>query len=135
MNKRTVILVDGGFFIKRYRAIIKPTVLEAKKVASDLCDMCIRHLSQSNNQEYDLYRILYYDCLPYDKKQHNPVTGKAVDFSKTDQYKFQVEFFEELKKKRKVALRLGELRDHRRWIIRPEKVKELLNKDISVDDL
>lgn len=97
--------------------------------------MCLKHLSQAKDQQYDLYRIFYYDCLPYSKKQHNPISGKAIDFSKTDQYKFQVEFFEELKKKRKVALRLGVLEDKKRWIIRPGKVKELLAKKISIDDL
>jgi uncharacterized LabA/DUF88 family protein len=73
--------------------------------------------------------------LPYDKKQHNPVTGKALDFSKTDQYKFQVAFFEELRKKRKVALRLGVLEDKNKWIIKPSKTKDLLNGKIVISDL
>jgi len=69
------------------------------------------------------------------KKQHNPLTGKSVDFSSTDQYKFQREFLEELKKKRKIALRLGILEDRKRWIIRPSKTKELLTRKIVIDDL
>ncbi|MBN1339262.1 MAG: NYN domain-containing protein [Bacteroidales bacterium] len=97
--------------------------------------MCLKHLKQAKGELFDLYRIFYYDCLPYQKKQHNPVSGKAIDFSKTEQYKFQHAFFEELKKKRKVALRLGVLEDRNRWIIKPDKTKELLTKKITIQDL
>lgn len=135
MKKRTAILVDGGFFLKRYRSINKVKNLDPVRTANDLWEMCLKHLTQAKSESFDLYRIFYYDCLPYDKKQHNPVTGKSIDFSKTDQYKFQLEFLEELKKKRKIALRLGVLEDRKRWIIKPSKTKELLTKTISVDDL
>jgi uncharacterized LabA/DUF88 family protein len=111
MKRKTAILVDGGFFIKRYRALNKIKQLDPEKTANDLWSMCVKHLDQAKGEKYDLYRIFYYDCLPYDKKQHNPVTGKAVDFAKTDAYKFQIDFFKELRKKRKVALRLGILED------------------------
>lgn len=134
MNKRTAILVDGGFFLKRYKSINKIKNLDPKRTASDLWDMCLKHLNQANG-DHDLYRILYYDCLPYAKKQHNPLTGKSLDFSKTDQHKFQLAFFEELKKRRKVALRLGVLEDRKRWIIKPGITKSLLDKKIAIDDL
>ncbi len=135
MKKRTAILVDGGFFLKRYRSINKIKKLEPEKTANDLWEMCLKHLKQAKGEEYHLYRIFYYDCLPYEKKQHNPLTGKSIDFSKTDQYKFQIAFFEELKKKRKVALRLGVLEDRNRWIIKPSKTKDLLKRKITLDDL
>lgn len=128
-------MVDGGFFIKRYRSIHKIKNPDPVRTANDLWEMCLKHLTQAKGESYDLYRIFYYDCLPYNKKQHNPVTGKSVDFSKTDQYKFQIQFFEELKKKRKVALRLGVLEDRKRWIIKPAKTKELLTRKLSIDDL
>lgn len=135
MKKRTAILIDGGFFLKRYRTINRIKTLDPVRTANDLWEMCLRHLTQAKGEVFDLYRIFYYDCLPYEKKQHNPVTGKAIDFSKTDQFKFQLAFFEELKKKRKVALRLGVLEDRKRWIIVPQKTKELLTKKIEVTDL
>jgi uncharacterized LabA/DUF88 family protein len=133
--KKTAILVDGAFFIKRYKSIIRIKQLDPEKTANDLWTMCIKHLSQAKGEQFDLYRIFYYDCLPYDKKQHNPITGKAIDFAKTDAYKFQVAFFEELRKKRKVALRLGVLEDRNKWIIKPEKTKELLKGNIKISDL
>lgn len=134
MNNKTAILVDGAFFLKRYRSIKKIRTLNPVRTATDLCQMCYRHLKQGN-KEMDLYRIFYYDCLPYKKKQHNPISGKSVDFSKTDQFKFQIDFFEQLKKKRKVALRLGVLEDRKRWILSPAKTKKLLKGDINLDDL
>lgn len=135
MNKKTAILVDGGFFIKRYKSIMKVKSIDPVKTVNDLYTMCLKHLTQTNKEEYDLYRIFYYDCLPYNKKQHNPVTGKSIDFSKTDQYTFQNSLFEELRKKRKVALRLGILEDKNKWIIKPEKTKELLNGTIKIEEL
>jgi uncharacterized LabA/DUF88 family protein len=135
MKRKTAILVDGGFFLKRYRSLNKIKNLDPVKTAKDLWEMCLKHLSQPKSETYDLYRIFYYDCLPYEKKQHNPITGKSIDFSKTEQYKFQIAFFEELKKKRKIALRLGVLEDRKRWIIKSSKTKELLSGRIAVKDL
>ena len=134
MKKKTAILVDGGFFLKRYKSIHKVKQLNPERTAKDLWEMCLKHLIQTK-EEYDLYRIFYYDCLPYSKKQHNPLTGKSIDFSKTEQYKFQYLFFEELKKKRKIALRLGVLEDRKRWIIKPSITKDLLSKKIGIEDL
>jgi hypothetical protein len=63
--------------------------------------MCLAHLKQGNiNRE--LYRICYYDCFPYGGKQTNPITKKTIDFSQTQIFKFRQEFFEQLKKKRKI---------------------------------
>ena len=91
-------MVDGGFFLKRYRSINRVKVLDPEKTARDLWEMCLKHLTQAKSEDFDLYRIFYYDCLPYGKKQHNPITGRSIDFSKTEKYKFQFAFFEELKK-------------------------------------
>ncbi|MCD4654163.1 NYN domain-containing protein [bacterium] len=133
--KKTAILVDGAFFLKRYKSIRKIISLNSSKTANDLWEMCLKHLTQAKGEKFDLYRIFYYDCLPYGKKQHNPLTSKSIDFSKTPQYKFQIDFFDELKKKRKVALRLGVLEDRKRWIIKPQITKDLLKKNIKIEDL
>ena len=57
------------------------------EVANHLYTMAMKHVGKSNT----LYRIFYYDCLPIDKKVHNPVSKKLFDFSKTDEYKFRTE--------------------------------------------
>lgn len=134
MNK-TAILVDGGFFLKRYKSIKKLSKLDPVKTAKDLITICHKHLEQGKGIKKDLYRVYYYDCMPYGGKQHNPITGKHIDFSKSEIYKFRMAFFEELKKSRKVALRLGELEANNNWIIKPEIFEELLKGEKQINDL
>ncbi len=134
MNKKTAVLVDGAFFLKRYKTIKRIKILDPTRTAMDMWQMCLSHLSQAQ-RKMDLYRIFYYDCLPYEKKQHNPVSGKSIDFKKTKQHAFRIAFFEELKKKRKIALRLGTIDEGHKWVISPSKTKELLKGIIDVQDL
>lgn len=130
-TKSTAILVDGAFFLKRYKkCFANGKYHDPKTVAKNMYTMLLSHVENER-----LYRILYYDCPPLSKKAHNPITKKSIDFSKTDVFKFRNEFYSELKKLRKVALRLGTLKDRGGWVIRPNKTKELLNKKITIDDL
>ncbi len=129
----TAILIDGDFYIRRVRFLTgqQPAV----KAAAALHRMCLGHLKQAESQ-HDLYRIFFYDCPPLDKKVHNPITKKAVDFSKTGTAIWRRAFHEELRKLRKVALRLGYLNERMgHWSIRPEKVKDLFNGTVTVGGL
>lgn len=58
---------------------------------------------------YSLYRIFYYDCEPVDKIVYNPFTHSNINLGKSPTYEWTNEFFAELKKKRKFAIRLGQL--------------------------
>jgi uncharacterized LabA/DUF88 family protein len=118
----TAILIDGAFFLARYSRTFAGA-RTPERVAKNLFTMCIEHLDEKS----DLYRIFFYDCPPLSKKAHNPVTGKAIDFSKTDEYKFRTELHRELVKLRKVALRLGRLGEKSgTWVLKAEPTKELL---------
>ncbi|RME96334.1 MAG: NYN domain-containing protein [Verrucomicrobia bacterium] len=129
----TAILVDGGFFIRRYRALRGKQT--AAKVAEDLHRMCLDHLRQRNGRR-ELYRIFFYDCPPLAKKAHHPVTGKLIDFSTTGAAVWRAELHRRLRSLRKVALRLGYLNDRTGcWRIHPEKLKSLLAGRIAVRDL
>lgn len=129
---KIAVLIDGGFFVKRFNALYnKDRKMSGAEVAEHLYTMAHKHVGSRNL----LYRIFYYDCEPLSKKAHNPISGKAVDFSKSDEYKFRNELIETLKKKRKVALRIGMLKDNKTWSIRPHKVKELLNGKVKMEDL
>lgn len=133
---RVAILVDLGFFLPRYRSLIQRnagTHHTAKQVATALFDTAERHVDREHGEQ--LYRIFAYDCKPLSKKAHNPITGRAIDFSRTPVYKFRNELHDELVCMRKVALRLGELADDSQWTIRREPLKRLLRKEISIDDL
>lgn len=129
---RVAVLIDGGFFIKRFNSLYnKERKLDGAEVADIMYTMAHKHVGDKNT----LYRIFYYDCYPFGKKEHNPITKRAIDYSKTPEFKFRIDLIDALKKKRKVALRMGELKDSKKWLIHPNKVKELLSKKVSVDDL
>jgi len=137
MNPKTAILIDGGFFLKCYNRLYNGADNHtATTIAKNICAAAIKHVPN----DYDLYRIFYYDCLPLNKRIHNPISKKFIDFTETDVYRLRLELFEELKKKRKVALRLGHIKDSGNWQIYPSKIKALLKgqilfKDITDDDI
>ncbi len=131
---RTAFLIDGGFFLKRLQRLkgSQPPGVAART----LHRMCLEHLKKDNRDRPHLYRIFYYDCPPLAKKAHNPVTGKAVDFALTPMAKWRLAFLEELKKLRKVALRLGYLNERSgRWVLRQERLKGLLSGAVLLKDL
>jgi len=130
---RTAILIDGSFFLKRYqrlRGTKSPT-----DAARDLYSMCLRHLSNKRERN-QLYRIFYYDCPPLTMKGHNPVTQAAVDFGRTPLALWRLEFLKELKRQRKVAVRLGYLNARSEfWALRTGQLKLLLSAKKSLKDL
>lgn len=130
---KVAILVDGDFFIKRARKLYPPSFTEEPaNLAKTLHTMALGHVSSNENE---LYRILYYDCKPLTKKAHLPISSKAIDFSRTKQASFRLDFHHELKKMRKVAIRLGTLRDKNAWVIKPNVLRSLLHRDQRFEDL
>lgn len=131
---RTAILVDGGFFVRRYRRLFEDD--DPQKAARKMHELCLDHLCNKKGERVsELYRILFYDCAPLNKKIHLPVSGKILDFSKTDAFNFRTQFHKELKRQRSVALRRGQLHDGRSWIVRPEVMKRLMKNEIRLEDL
>src|SRR5262249_1083640 len=127
------ILIDLSFFITRYagRERLEQRPLDPKAAARAVCRTARLHLKHDE----ELYRVLVYDCKPLAKKAHNPISGRAVDFAKTATYVFRSELLAELVRKRKVAVRLGELADRRRWLIRAEPTRRLLNGSMQIGEL
>lgn len=131
---KTAILVDGGFYRKRAQKVLGD--LDAQSRAIELSNYCKRHLNSHGESENELYRIFYYDCPPTTKRIFHPFLQKQVDLSKTDLYVWTNQFFDELKKKRKFALRLGKLAEEQAcYTIRPDVVKKLCNGKLSFSDL
>ena len=61
---------------------------------------------------------------------------KTIDYAKTDLYKWMQEFLNELKQKRKFALRLGRLSNEQLYfLIRHDIVKKLCNGTKKFDEL
>ena len=103
---KTAILVDGGFYRKRAKHLWGEH--EPKEAVDALITYCWRHLKE-HKQEHELYRLFYYDCQPVDKQMYHPLTGKSVNMRASAEYKWMTKFLSELRQRRKVALRLGEL--------------------------
>ncbi|OJZ97304.1 NYN domain-containing protein [Helicobacter pylori] len=140
MSKKVAILVDGDFFIRRYkshlkkRSVDKYEDLNPERLARAIHTHCLKHINKENDEE--LYRIFFYDCKPLDKKVHYPHTQRALDLSKSSTYKERTALHKHLISKPCLALRLGYLdTNNARWVIRDqEKEKKLFNRKISIEE-
>lgn len=132
---KTAILVDGGFYRKRAAYLWGKKTPE--KRAAELRAYCSAHLK--HEQQYDdrgLYRIFYYDCPPLAKTVYHPLLKRGVDFRHSDTYTWTEKFFDELRKQRKVALRLGELSDsHASYNISSSALRDICSGAKSITDL
>ncbi|MFN8712880.1 MAG: NYN domain-containing protein [Bacteroidota bacterium] len=129
---RAAVLVDGGFFHKRYQRIFKGAHDHTpEQVADNLQKMVEQYLGA----DFRLYRMYYYDCEPLQKKFHHPLTGKVIDFARLPSAKFRINFFEVLKMRKKVQLRLGKLKENKTWRIRSFCTADLLKGKRNIADL
>lgn len=126
--RRIAILIDGGFFIKRLSKLVEPDQCDsAAAVADSAYRLCKRHvqrligepLGQGKSAWLDhVYRLFYYDALPFDGVAHNPLSNVQVQFAKTAEATFRHELFSELRRRRKFALRLGKVTKEDGWHVR-----------------
>lgn len=131
---RTAILVDGGFYLKRAYALFGNK--SPKSRADELIEYTMRHLNGSSYESHYLYRIFYYDCKPSDKCFYHPLLQKNIDLSKSEQYRWKIEFYQQLCNKRKVALRMGELLESSSgYVLKNDKLKKLCSGKITINDL
>ena len=130
---KTAILVDGGFYRKRAKYLWGTK--DAKVRANELQAYCMHHL-KDNHEERSLYRIFYYDCPPMENKVYHPYLKQQIDFSKSELYAWMTQFLDELKKRRKFALRLGKLADTQAcYTLRTDIIKKLCNGSKKFDEL
>lgn len=112
-------------------------------MAKNLVSYCFKHIQKVNNYRIrynllptELYRIYYYDATPFEGDSHNPITNRPFSFKKTPQYQFRHNLFSELKKQRKIALRLGFLKNSSKdWVIWAKHTKALIKGEIQISDL
>lgn len=133
MKRKTAILVDGGFYKKRATAIWGK--LTPEELADKMISHCLKHLHHKGEHS-DLYRIFYYDCPPLNKKILHPLTGKPIDYSKRASFSEANEFFNILRSRRKVALRLGRLSGNgSKFIIPSYNVRKICNGELKTENL
>lgn len=132
---KTAILVDGGFYRKRAKYLWGEKTAEAR--AKELNAYCQAHLhDKTSGEDRQLYRIFYYDCEPIGRKSvYHPLLKKNIDLDKSDTYIWATEFMEQLKQKRKFALRLGHLSNQMNYNLKPSVTKGLILGKISISDL
>jgi len=141
---RVAILIDGGYFMRRLAAV-QPLIDAADPEAA--CKAVHRlitaHLTRINkiarlqHARQLLYRAFYYDAKPYLEKGHLPVSGRGIDYRKTDRAIFQLAFHDNLRRTSNLAVRLGELRRDPDflWELRPKILKQLLKNERNFGDL
>ena len=125
---RTAILVDGGFYRKRAKSLWGEK--SAKERAKELESYCHKHVANSY-----LYRIFYYDCPWLTDNIFNPITGKTVNFRKSDVFKWTEAFYDELKHRRKFALRMGRLSEAPQYVLKEDVLKKLFRGDKNFSEL
>ncbi len=137
--KRTAILVDGAFY--RKRALYLRGEKTPTERANELYAYCMAHIKDEKSdpnyhEDRELYRIFYYDCPPLDKTVYHPLLKKGIAFGHSDTFKWSTAFYDELKKKRKIALRMGKLSDtNAHFSMSPEATKKLCLGKTSVNKL
>jgi len=112
MKDNIIVLIDGGFFEKRYPLMNTKSFIDADKLEEYIFKTIdeIKKINKYSSSDFELKRIFYYDCLPYGKEAksyHNP--PKIIDFSKNSIYEKKMKYLESLKTKDFFALRLGTL--------------------------
>lgn len=130
----TAVLIDGGYFIKRFRSLEPQNIYNADRAADLVHRWALAHLKQGVEKK-SLYRIFFYDCPPLEKKMHNPISKRAVDFSKSGEALFRKELHKKLRLKRKVALRLGQLAGGATWVAKDGLFLEILKGERTIESL
>ncbi len=131
---KTAILIDGGFFLKRYYVVYGKSPMDdgAAKVAKTISNICQEFQKKF---EFDLLKVFFYDCVPYEESHTTPIGNKKLDFGQTPLALFKIKLFDELKKTRKMVLRLGKLKTGYGWLLKPMITKDLLTGKTSFKSL
>lgn len=131
--RRTAILVDGGYYRVRARALWGNK--SAKDRAKELYDYCMLHITEPTEPR-DLYRIFYYDCPPMSRTMTHPLTGATIDFASLSSSKWFTDLYSNIANGRKVAVRMGELAESTAtYVLKDDALGDLLKKTRTVDDL
>ena len=132
---RTAILVDGGFYRKRAKYLWGEKSGEER--AKELTAYCQAHLhDRASGETRCLYRVFYYDCAPVGRKSvYHPLKKSNIDLEKSDTFTWTNAFLNELKTKRKFALRLGKLSEHMNYNLKPDVTRQLCHGTRTLDSL
>lgn len=131
LTRQIAILIDGGFLLRRLPKLgLAGQDVEA--VAGAIRRLCRRHVTQLIGDPREphwrrhVYRIFFYDALPYDGTAHHPLKNQQIDYDKTDTARFRRALFDYLRRQPNLALRLGKVVRHDDWVVPTRRLKPLL---------
>ncbi len=133
---KVAVLIDGGFFLKRF-----PTAFpeidghDAELVSQRIGWLVGNHLEYLNrisllqNKWGLLYRAFYYDARPYVNQAVHPISHKPLNYARSPEALFRLELFDRLRRMPYTAVRLGEVRkdSDRSWILKAKAQADLLS--------
>ena len=109
MITKVVVLFDGGFYQARFRTL-KGVHPKPDDVINEVDNVMQLVANKTNGDTKDiLFRIYYYDCRPFGNTVKDHTRTKDIDFSASASFRAKSKFLDDLCKKDRVALRLGEL--------------------------
>jgi uncharacterized LabA/DUF88 family protein len=131
---KTAILVDGGFYRKRATRCLGDVTPTER--ARELELYCKRHLTERHQDRHELYRIFYYDCPPMQRGIYHPLRKTDENFFKNPHSIWMRDFLNELRNKRKFALRLGNVSEKTAaFTLKPDITKKLFQGKIALTDI
>jgi uncharacterized LabA/DUF88 family protein len=131
-SQQIAILIDGGFFLKRLSKLVPANHCDTpENIARCVRKLCFNHVMRLKGGsgklwQQHLYRVFFYDAQPYDGKAHHPIENKSIDFAKSQVALQRQQLFEQLRKERKLALRLGKVNRDHDWTLAPRLTKTAL---------
>lgn len=141
MSRRVAILIDGGFFLKRLPKLVPEADRQtAEGIATSIKKLCRSHVRQltgvdGGRWQDEIYRIFFYDAVPFTGVGHHPLENRQIDFGKSDTAVFRQQLFDCLRRQRKVALRLGKVNRESDWSPPAEKVRKILQTRAWIDGI
>lgn len=108
MFHKVAVLIDGGFFLQRFRTNNGGVNARIADMQPFLTDIMNKVQATTPVGTDTLFRAFYYDCRPYGETQTDP-NGTVVNFGVQPKFKAATAFLNDLRTFPQMALRLGDL--------------------------
>lgn len=141
ISRKVAVLIDGGFFLKRLPSLRPDLATDPTSVAKALQKLVGGHLFRLNNTYCApnywslLYRAFYYDAAPYENSTQFPISRTRLNYNNTKEAIFRRELFEQIRRTRKFALRLGEVYRENGWRLTEEASKAIRDGTLDPTNL
>lgn len=109
MDAKVNILIDGGFFVQKFKER-EGRFPNANDIENEIATIMAETQGKTGADCKDiLFRVYYYDCSPYGGKVKRPGDTGETDYSQTKAYTAKERVLKNLAQKERFAVRLGEL--------------------------